>query len=62
MQENIMFENVRKSHPQKIAPVVIELNKEINVKLIAASFAKFINLCTPGKSLITYISYVNWPV
>ncbi|XP_011068185.1 PREDICTED: myotubularin-related protein 12 isoform X3 [Acromyrmex echinatior] len=47
MQENIMFENVRKSHPQKIPPVVIELNKEINVKLIAASFTKFINLCTP---------------
>ncbi|XP_011696648.1 PREDICTED: myotubularin-related protein 12 isoform X3 [Wasmannia auropunctata] len=47
MQENIMFENVRKSHPQKIPPVVIELNKEINVKLIAASFTKFISLCTP---------------
>ncbi|KAL6256583.1 hypothetical protein P5V15_012694 [Pogonomyrmex californicus] len=45
MQENIMFENVRKSHPQKIPPVVIELNKEINVKLIAASFTKFISLC-----------------
>ncbi|XP_025263877.1 myotubularin-related protein 10-B isoform X2 [Camponotus floridanus] len=47
IQENIMFENVRKSHPQKIPPVVIELNKEINVKLIAASFSKFINLCSP---------------
>lgn len=53
MQENIMFENVRKSHPQKIPPVVIELNKEINVKLIAASFTKFISLCTPGKFLFT---------
>ncbi|XP_020291268.1 myotubularin-related protein 10-B isoform X2 [Pseudomyrmex gracilis] len=47
MQENIMFENVRKSHPQKIPPVVIELNKEINVKLITASYAKFTNLCLP---------------
>lgn len=49
IQENIMFENVRKSHPQKMPPVVIELNKEINVKLIAASFTKFISLCAPGK-------------
>ncbi|XP_050464297.1 myotubularin-related protein 10-B isoform X2 [Cataglyphis hispanica] len=47
IQENIMFENVRKSHPQKMPPVVIELNKEINVKLIAASFTKFISLCSP---------------
>lgn len=54
MQENIMFENVRKSHPQKMPPVVIELNKEINVKLIAVGFSKFIGLCSPGK----YIKYI----
>lgn len=54
MQENIMFENVRKSHPQKIPPIVIELNKEINVKLITASYAKFTNLCLPGKFLSSY--------
>lgn len=47
MHENIIFENIRKSHPQKNPPVVIELNKEINVKLIAAAFTKFINLCSP---------------
>ncbi|EFN85801.1 myotubularin-related protein 10-B isoform X1 [Harpegnathos saltator] len=44
--ENIMFENIRKSHPQKMQPVVIELNKEINVKLIAVGFSKFISLCS----------------
>lgn len=48
-QENIMFENVRKSHPQKMPPVVIELNKDINVKLIAVGFSKFISLCSAGK-------------
>ncbi|XP_076652050.1 myotubularin-related protein 10-B [Halictus rubicundus] len=47
MQENILFENVRKSHPQKRAPFVLELNKEINIKLIAASFSKFASLCSP---------------
>lgn len=51
MQENVMFENVRKSHPQKMPPVVIELNKDINVKLIGTSFTKFISLCSPGKFL-----------
>lgn len=55
-QENIMFENVRKSHPQKMPPVVIELNKEINVKLIAVGFSKFISLCSAGK-LTNYIVY-----
>ncbi|XP_078044125.1 myotubularin-related protein 10-B isoform X2 [Augochlora pura] len=47
MQENILFENVRKSHPQKKAPFVLELNKEISIKLIAISFSKFANLCSP---------------
>lgn len=47
MQENIMFENVRKSHPQKMPPVVLELNKEISVKLIAVAFSKLANLCSP---------------
>lgn len=49
MQENIMFEIVRKSHPQEMPPVVLELNKGINVKLIAIAFSKFATLCSPGK-------------
>ncbi|XP_051168086.1 myotubularin-related protein 12 [Leptopilina boulardi] len=47
MQENIMLENIRKSHPRTIQPIVIELNKEINVKFIANSFSKFVGLCSP---------------
>ncbi|KAF3427363.1 hypothetical protein E2986_04716 [Frieseomelitta varia] len=47
IQENIMFENVRKSHPQKMPPVVLELNKGISVKLIAIAFSKFASLCSP---------------
>ncbi|CAK9826975.1 Myotubularin-related protein 10-B [Anthophora retusa] len=47
MQENIMFENVRKSHPQKMPPIVLELNKDINIKLIAVAFSKFASLCSP---------------
>ncbi|XP_043260990.1 myotubularin-related protein 10-B isoform X2 [Colletes gigas] len=47
MQENIMFENVRKSHPRKREPVVLELNKHVSVKFIAVAFSKFANLCSP---------------
>ncbi|XP_033198188.1 myotubularin-related protein 10-B [Bombus vosnesenskii] len=47
IQENIMFENVRKSHPQKMPPIVLELNKGISVKLIALAFSKFVSLCSP---------------
>ncbi|XP_054016584.1 myotubularin-related protein 10-B isoform X1 [Hylaeus anthracinus] len=46
-QENIMFENVRKSHPRQKELVVLELNKDVNVKFIAVAFAKFANLCSP---------------
>ncbi|XP_033226069.1 myotubularin-related protein 10-B [Belonocnema kinseyi] len=46
-QENIMLENIRKSHPRTIQPIVIELNKEVGVKTIAASFSKFASLCSP---------------
>lgn len=61
MQENILFENVRKSHPQKMPPVVLELNKDINVKLIAATFSKFASLCSPGGvPFVIYISSVRF--
>ncbi|XP_015112099.1 myotubularin-related protein 10-B [Diachasma alloeum] len=46
-QENIMLENIRKSHPQKLAMAVLELNKEITVKSIATSFSKLVALCSP---------------
>ncbi|XP_012259111.1 myotubularin-related protein 10-B [Athalia rosae] len=46
-QENIMIENIRKSHPQKVAPEVIELKKDLTVKSLAAGFSKFISLCSP---------------
>lgn len=59
-QENILIENVRKSHPQKKQPVIVELNKDISVKSVAASFAKFMNLCTPGIKLARNIpSYLK---
>lgn len=47
-QENIMLENIRKNHPRKIQPVIIELNKDISVKAIGSSFSKFVHLCSPG--------------
>ncbi|KAG7210302.1 hypothetical protein KM043_011844 [Ampulex compressa] len=47
MQENIMFENIRKSHPRKMPPVVIELSKDISVKSVAIGFTKFASLCSP---------------
>lgn len=60
IQENIMFENVRKSHPQKMPPIVLELNKGISVKLIALAFSKFVSLCSPGKfNLFIEILHVN---
>ncbi|XP_011312781.1 myotubularin-related protein 10-B [Fopius arisanus] len=46
-QENIMLENIRKSHPQKLAMAVLELNKDITVKSIASSFTKLVGLCSP---------------
>ncbi|XP_024943809.1 myotubularin-related protein 10-B [Cephus cinctus] len=46
-QENTMFENIRKSHPQILAPIVIELNKDISVKSVAAGYSKFVSLCSP---------------
>lgn len=52
-QENIMLENIRKSHPQRLPMEVIDLNKDISVKSVAAGFAKFVALCTPGKCNLT---------
>ncbi|XP_046474345.1 myotubularin-related protein 10-B isoform X1 [Neodiprion pinetum] len=46
-QENIMLENIRKSHPQKLEPIVIELKKDVTVKSLATGYAKFISLCSP---------------
>ncbi|KAH0539767.1 myotubularin-related protein 10-B [Cotesia glomerata] len=46
-QENIMLENIRKSHPQKLAMAVLDLNKDVNVKTVANGFSKFISLCSP---------------
>lgn len=54
-QENIMLENIRKSHPRTIQPIVIELNKEVGVKTIAASFSKLASLCSPGIFCLNYI-------
>ncbi|KAF7417891.1 hypothetical protein HZH68_000544 [Vespula germanica] len=47
IQENIMLENIRKSHPHKLPPIVIELSKDISVKSIAVGFSKFYSLCSP---------------
>lgn len=47
-QENIMLENVRKSHPSKKQPDVIDLTKECpSPKEVQTSYVKFRELCTP---------------
>ncbi|KAL7296376.1 hypothetical protein TKK_0010390 [Trichogramma kaykai] len=46
-QENIMLENIRKNHPKKIQPVIIELNKDISIKSVSYSFTKLVELCSP---------------
>ncbi|OXU27288.1 hypothetical protein TSAR_008542 [Trichomalopsis sarcophagae] len=46
-QENIMLENIRKSHPRKLQPEIIELSKDISVKAVSSSFSKFVHLCSP---------------
>lgn len=51
-QENVMLENIRRNHPRKIQPIVIELSKDISIKSISASYTKLIHLCSPGKFFI----------
>lgn len=47
-QENIMLENVRKSHPSKKQPNVMDLSKECPTpKEIQSSYVKLRELCTP---------------
>lgn len=57
-QENIMLENIRKSHPQKQPMAVIDLNKEVNVKSVANGFSKFISLCSPGITCTFYVIFL----
>lgn len=47
-QENIMLENVRKSHPTKTQPFVMDLSKECPLpKDVQNSYVRFRDLCTP---------------
>lgn len=47
-QENIMLENVRKSHPSKKQPNVLDLSKECpSPKEVQSSYIRFRELCTP---------------
>ncbi|RZC43222.1 uncharacterized protein BDFB_001366 [Asbolus verrucosus] len=48
MQENILLEHIRKSHPEKKQPYIIDLTKECpSPKEIQASFLKLRELCVP---------------
>lgn len=48
VQENIMLENVRKSHPKLATPVVLELTKDLpSPRDIQCSFSKLRELCAP---------------
>lgn len=47
-QENIMLENVRKSHPSKKQPDVIDLSKDCpNPKDVHSAYLRLRDLCTP---------------
>lgn len=54
-QENIMLENIRRNHPRKIQPVIIELSKDISIKAISSSYSKLVHLCSPGEYFIRFI-------
>ena len=47
-QENILLEHIRKSHPEKKQPYIIDLTKECpSPKEIQLSFLKLRDLCVP---------------
>lgn len=46
-----MLESVRKSHPRKTPPTVIDLTKDVpSPRDIEHSYTKLRDLCSPGKS------------
>lgn len=49
-QENAMLESVRKTHPRKTPPSVIDLTKDLpSPRELGSSYVKLRDLCTPGK-------------
>jgi myotubularin-related protein 10/11/12 len=47
-QENMLLEHIRKSHPEKKQPYIIDLSKECpSPKEIQSSFLKLRDLCVP---------------
>ncbi len=49
-QENAMLESVRKSHPRKTPPKVIDLAKDLPLaRELEQSYIKLRELCAPGK-------------
>lgn len=47
-QENIMLEHIRKSHPEKRQPYIIDLTKECpSPKEVQTSYSKLRELCAP---------------
>ena len=48
-QENAMLESVRKTHPRKTPPCVIDLTKDLpSPRELESSYIKLRDLCTPG--------------
>ncbi|XP_069689559.1 myotubularin-related protein 10-B isoform X2 [Periplaneta americana] len=48
VKENVMLENVRKSHPQRKQPLLLDLSKDLpNPKDVQLSFMKLRELCAP---------------
>ncbi|XP_063237676.1 myotubularin-related protein 10-B [Bacillus rossius redtenbacheri] len=48
MKENVMLEYVRKSHPNRTQPLLVDLGKELpSPRDVQASYARFRELCVP---------------
>lgn len=46
-----MLENVRKSHPQRRQPVLLDLSKDFpSPRDVQISYTKFRELCAPGEN------------
>lgn len=49
VQENIMLETIRKSHPRNMPAIVLDLTKDLpSVKELEVSYNKLRELCAPG--------------
>jgi len=50
VKENVMLENVRKSHPQRKQPLLLDLSRDLpSPKDVQISYMKLRELCAPGE-------------